>query len=168
MPVTITINGENADQAIAELMSLSGGFNAAPALYAEEVPAGEERAAPEPKVPGRRKGQATKVVEVAEVELAAVDAAPANNDVLGQDASAPPAESPPEATNDVLGQDATADDKAFTEDDARKALIDLGYQPDGKALCRAVLTEFGVTKISEIKPEARKDFIAAIAKKRGL
>lgn len=160
MPVTITINGENANQAIAELMSLSGGFNAAPALYAEGVPAGEERTAPEPKAPGRRKGQATKVVEVAEVELAAVDPAPtadmaADHAVLGEDRA--PADERQAETKPT-----------FTEDDARKALVDLGSQPDGKALCRAVLNEFGVTKISEIQPEARKDFIAAIAKKRGL
>lgn len=162
MPVTITINGENASQALAELMSLSGGFNAAPTLYAEEVPAGEERVAPEPKAPGRRKGQANKVVEVAEVDVPSVDPAPVQE-------TAPEPEKAEVEQN--TAQETAADqdtDRAFTEDDARKALVDLGSQPDGKALCRAVLTEFGVTKISEIKPEARKDFIAAIAKKRGL
>lgn len=157
MPVEITIKGENASQALAELMSLSNGFNAAPApVYAEEVPAGEERAAPEPKAPGRRKGQTTKVVEVAEVDVPSVDPASVQ-------------EAAPEPEKVEAEQNTAQEtEQTFSEDDARKALVDLGAQPDGKALCRAVLTEFGVTKISEIKPEARKDFIAAIAKKRGL
>lgn len=164
MPVTITINGENANQAIAELMSLSGGFNAAPdtRLVAEEVPAGEERAAPEPKAPGRRKGQASKVVEVAEVELADVD--PTTAPKGAAEVEAPPALVANEDGVGVLPET----DKAFTEEDARAALKDLGEQPNGKDMCRKVLTEFGVAKLSEVKPEDRKAFIAAIAKMRGL
>lgn len=161
MPVTITINGENGHQALAELSILAAAVNGTPTLTAEPVPEADERAFPEPKTPGRRKGQTNKVVEVAEVDVPAVGPTPVRE-------TAPEPEMAETEQNTAQEAPAEQAEKTFTEDDARKALVDLGGQPDGKEKCRAVLTEFGVTKISEIKPEDRKAFIAAIAKKRGL
>lgn len=192
MPVMITINGENAAQAIAELMGLSAGVSgtlpAAPTgtVYAEAVPDEERKAFPEVKPKRTVKTKPVELEEVAVPEVAAeiasataqaktelAEANPDVEDVLGDEHGnsidgGPVDEAQAARVAEKLNAEKTDAKPEFSEDDVRKALVDLGSQANGKENCRAVLTQFGATKISEVKVEDRKAFIAAIAKLRGV
>lgn len=183
MPVTITINGENAHQALAELMTLSEGvMSSAPAaLQAEPVPDAERKEFP-PAEPAPRKARAPKAAKPVELEEVAVEqeapaepeapftesdtaANAASTETKAKSASGTATEAPSGSAANASPSNAPAD---FTEDDARRALSDLSSQPNGKELCRAVLTKFGAAKISEVPADQRKAFIAEIAKMRGV
>lgn len=196
MPVTITIMGETANQALAELMGLSHGVSASPApapteskatLQAEPVPDSERKVFP-PEQPPEQPPRRTRTKKAAELEAVDIEPAPKQEPEVAAEPEAPflesdtsaNAESPAGETKSVSGT-ATAEPSGsaapaspsdgkpeFTEDDARRALIDLGAQANGKEKCRAVLTKFGATKLSEIPAEKRKEFIAEIARERGI
>jgi hypothetical protein len=158
MPIQITISGDTAIEALHELRGLSNGLSGAvaPAAdtrpVAEEVPAGDEKAFPEPK-PTRKPRAAKAEPEAVEQPAPMADKVAEEGTIENADADERQAE---EA------------EKPFTVDDARTALSDLLKQPDGKTKAQAVFAEMGCTKLSEIPEGSYKAFIAAIAKARGL
>lgn len=177
MPVTITIHGQSAGEALAELLGFSQALDGprpagepAAKLQAEPVPDSERKEFP-PEPPRRTRAKKTAELEAVDIEpapkqeVAAEPEAPLSEPAV--DAAEPSAEPTPSTSSSA---DTATDDvkPEFSEDDARRALIDLGAQPDGKQKCRDVLTKFQATKLSEIPAVKRKEFIAEIARMRGI
>ncbi len=182
MSIHITINGDNAAEALRELKIFAAGLtppavDARPApvavndrLVAEEVPAGEEKAFPDAKP--ARKPRAAKQAETPQEIEAVADAqeeqAPPLADTSASAAEATAESAPPSSGEASSSSATTADEKPFTADDARRALADLLAQQNGKDMAKAVFAEFDAAKLSDITEANYKPFIAAIAKKRGL
>lgn len=144
MPVQITINGENATQAIQEFAILSAAFKGqvvpvpeptpasipSPALVSEPVPASEE------SKPRQRKTNTKKE----------------------ESAKEPPATQPePEESQDS--------DKAETVPDVvelRAKAQEKGKTPEGKKAIKALLDEFESKSISDVPEEKRAAFLARL------
>ena len=139
MPVQITINGENAEQAIQELAVLSTGIIGKPAAFvtAPETPKADK---PTFKVPERIR---TKP----------------------EPAKAPPTTPPDpkdEPADDALEADTdvdAADEPIPTDVELRELARQIGSKgPEGKAAIKALLSKYGVPNITAVPDNKRIAF----------
>lgn len=177
MPITITITGETAKDAIAEVVALAAGLSSAGAQFAVSV--GMTAPTEEPKPAGNSAKKATRASSAKATTQEAGDqtsasgpsatngASPSDDDAalaaeIAADVAQAPAE-PKGATAVVdagTGKPMEAPQTEMTIEDVRAAATRLA-QADATQL-KAILGEFGAAKLSEVKPDDLGDFAGKV------